>query len=66
MQWGFVYKSTKGSHIKYENKKAGRTAIVPHHANKDIPVSTIQKIIKQSGLSRDLFIKNKKKSGKKA
>ena len=57
VQWGFVYKSTKGSHFKYENKKAGRTVIVPSHAKRDIPVSTIQGIIKQSGLSRDLFIK---------
>ncbi len=57
MQWGFAFKSAKGSHMKYENKKAGKTVIVPKHANKDIPVSTIQRIIKQSGLSRNIFIK---------
>lgn len=52
---GFRYKSSKGSHIKYENPRAGRTVIVPKHSNKDIPVKTIQNIIKQSGLSKELF-----------
>ena len=60
MNSGFVYKSSKGSHVKYENKRAGRVVIVPRHGNKDIPVGTLQSIITRSGLSRELFIAENK------
>ncbi len=53
---GFVYKSARGSHFKYENKRAGRIAIVPNHGNKDIPVGTIKSIIEMSGISAEKFI----------
>ena len=57
---GFVLKSSKGSHFKYENKLTGRVVIVPRHGNKDIPVGTIQSIIRMSGVSRKLFANESK------
>ncbi|MDE0159469.1 MAG: type II toxin-antitoxin system HicA family toxin [Candidatus Dadabacteria bacterium] len=53
---GFVLKSSKGSHFKYENKRTGKTVIVPRHGNKDIPVGTLHAIISRSGLPRELFV----------
>ncbi len=58
---GFALKSSKGSHFKYENKKAGRTVIVPHHKGRDIPVGTIKSIIEQSGISIEQFTGEKTK-----
>ena len=58
---GFALKSSRGSHFKYENKKAGRTVIVPHHKGRDIPVGTIKSIIEQSGISIERFTDEKNK-----
>ena len=58
---GFAIKSSRGSHFKYENKKAGRTVIVPHHKGKDIPVGTIKSIIEMSGISAERFTGEKTK-----
>jgi predicted RNA binding protein YcfA (HicA-like mRNA interferase family) len=43
----------KGSHQKYRNK-AGRTVIVPADRNV-IPIGTLSSIIRQAGVSKELF-----------
>jgi predicted RNA binding protein YcfA (HicA-like mRNA interferase family) len=50
---GFAFVSQRGSHQKYRNA-TGRITIVPA-ARREIPVGTINSIIKQSGLDRALF-----------
>jgi predicted RNA binding protein YcfA (HicA-like mRNA interferase family) len=53
---GFVVSRQKGSHIIY--KHATRNNIVPvpmHGGNRPIPIGTFLAIIKQSGLSSELF-----------
>jgi predicted RNA binding protein YcfA (HicA-like mRNA interferase family) len=53
---GFVFKSKKGSHAKYV--KTGQVVIVPH-PKPYIPVGTFLSIVRQSGLSKDIFYKGK-------
>lgn len=50
---GFAFVSQKGSHQKYRNAE-GRVVIVPAE-RKEIPVGTMNSIIRQSGLGPDLF-----------
>ncbi len=50
----FTLKSTKGSHCKYVN--SNKTVIVPH-PKPEIPYGTFLSIIRQSGLSKNDFIK---------
>ena len=45
---GFVFKSQKGSHLKYE--KDGRTVIVPNHSSKGVEKGTYYNILRQAGL----------------
>lgn len=45
---GFILKSQKGSHMKFE--KAGRTVIVPNHGNKGVEKGTYCSILRQAGL----------------
>lgn len=47
-QEGFEKVSQKGSHIKLSNGK--RTAIVPSHGAKELPLGTLISIEKQSGI----------------
>jgi predicted RNA binding protein YcfA (HicA-like mRNA interferase family) len=49
---GFVKQSQKGSHQKF--CKDEKTVIVPA-PKKEIPIGTLQSIIKQAGLTRDDF-----------
>ncbi len=49
---GFVYKSQRGSHVKYV--KASLTVIVPH-PKKEIPHGTFRSILKQSDLKKEDF-----------
>ncbi|MBC8486316.1 MAG: type II toxin-antitoxin system HicA family toxin [Bacteroidetes bacterium] len=44
--------SQKGSHRKY--KKDKKTVIVPH-PKKEVPLGTFRSIVRQSGLSSDVF-----------
>lgn len=53
---GFVFVSQKGSHAKY--RKGPNTAIVPT-PRKEIPVGTLNSIIRQSGLDSKLFTDSK-------
>ena len=50
---GFTFVSQKGSHIKYRHAN-GRSAIVPA-GRKEMPRGTLASIVRQSGLSRELF-----------
>ena len=49
---GFIFISQRGSHAKF--RKGSATAIVPM-AKKEIPHGTLRSIIRQSGLSKNLF-----------
>jgi predicted RNA binding protein YcfA (HicA-like mRNA interferase family) len=53
---GFVFVSQRGSHAKY--RKGAYTVIVPS-PKKEIPLGTLRSIIRQSGLSEELFIGGK-------
>ncbi len=50
---GFEFVSKHGSHAKYRDA-TGHTVIIPH-PRKDIPVGTLRSMIRQSGLSNELF-----------
>ena len=45
---GFVFKSQKGSHIKFE--KDGRIVVVPYHGSKGVEKGTYYNILKQAGI----------------
>ncbi|KPQ32817.1 MAG: hypothetical protein HLUCCA11_20480 [Phormidesmis priestleyi Ana] len=47
---GFVEASQSGSHLKLFNAESRRTAIVPIHSSKVIPVGTLKSIEKQAGI----------------
>lgn len=49
---GFLVKSQRGSHIKFE--KNDIVVIVPNHGNKGIEKGTYHSILKQAGLSRKI------------
>ena len=50
---GFRFVSQRGSHAQYRDS-TGRTVIVPH-PRKSIPIGTLRSMIRQSGLSNELF-----------
>ncbi|MBR4582883.1 MAG: type II toxin-antitoxin system HicA family toxin [Bacteroidales bacterium] len=45
---GFVFKSQKGNHIKFE--KDGRIVVVPNHGSKGVEKGTYYNILKQAGI----------------
>jgi predicted RNA binding protein YcfA (HicA-like mRNA interferase family) len=47
---GFIEVSQTGSHLKLFNSETRRTAIVPIHSRKIIPMGTLKAIEKQAGL----------------
>ncbi|PZO47021.1 MAG: toxin HicA [Phormidesmis priestleyi] len=47
---GFVEASQSGSHLKLFNVETRRSAIVPIHSSKIIPIGTLKSIEKQSGV----------------
>ncbi len=49
LQLGFQEISQTGSHIKFFNLNTKRTAIVPFHQGKVLPIGTLKAIEKQSG-----------------
>lgn len=51
---GFVLNHTVGSHKQYVNTRTNAHVTVPFHS-KELPIGTLKSIIKQSGLSVDLF-----------
>jgi predicted RNA binding protein YcfA (HicA-like mRNA interferase family) len=47
---GFVEVSQTGSHLKLFNTETRRTAIVPIHSQKNIPIGTLKAIEKQADI----------------
>ncbi len=47
---GFVLKSQKGSHMKFE--KDGKIVIVPNHNSKGVEKGTYYSILRQAGLKK--------------
>ncbi|BAQ60628.1 hypothetical protein GM3708_1034 [Geminocystis sp. NIES-3708] len=50
---GFIEISQTGSHLKLFNYSTQRTAIVPIHQGKIIPIGTLKAIEEQSGIKFD-------------
>lgn len=48
---GFIEIGQTGSHLKLFNQQTRRTAIVPIHSKKIIPLGTLKAIEKQSGIT---------------
>jgi predicted RNA binding protein YcfA (HicA-like mRNA interferase family) len=47
---GFVLDRTKGSHRIYRNERTKRKVVIPFH-KKDLPIGTLQEILRQAGIS---------------
>ena len=45
---GFIFKSQKGSHLKFE--KDGTIVVVPNHSSKGIEKGTFHSILKEAGI----------------
>ena len=52
---GFVQIRQKGSHIIMQKRLENSTVTVPVPNHKEIRIGTLQSIIRQSGLSKELF-----------
>ncbi len=56
-KFGFAFRrSTGGTHEIWWNEQTRKTCVVPHH--KEIKTGTLKSIIRQSGLSKEEFLKN--------
>jgi predicted RNA binding protein YcfA (HicA-like mRNA interferase family) len=55
MQNGFIEVRQRGSHIIMQKRTEHSTITVPVPNHKEIKLGTLQSIIRQSGLSRNLF-----------
>ncbi|MCX6007965.1 MAG: type II toxin-antitoxin system HicA family toxin [Chloroflexi bacterium] len=51
----FVLVSQRGSHQKWHNPNTRKQVIVPFHKGKQLPLGTIESIIKGSGISKSQF-----------
>ena len=50
-KYGFIQISQTGSHLKLFNPQTQRTAIIPVHKGKMIPIGTLKAIETQSGIT---------------
>ena len=55
-QHGFIAIRQRGSHIVMQKKTESSTITVPVPNHKEIRIGTLQSIIRQSGLAKDVFI----------
>lgn len=53
---GYVIDRQKGSHIILYHPAKGKRLVIPMHV-KDLPKGTLLSIVKQSGLTREEFLK---------
>jgi len=53
---GFVIVRKRGSHVVMKHSD-GRITVIPVHAGEEIGTGLLMKIIKDTGLSRDEFLK---------
>jgi predicted RNA binding protein YcfA (HicA-like mRNA interferase family) len=58
LKFGFQLVSQRGSHQKYQ--KEGFTVIVPS-PKKEIPIGTFRSIVRQSGLTTEVFFEKTRK-----
>lgn len=54
-QHGFVEVRRRGSHVVMQRPEGGSTRTVPVPDHPELRIGTLQSIIRQSGLPRDLF-----------
>lgn len=54
---GFIEVRRRGSHIVMQKKTGTSTITVPVPDHKEIRIGTLQSIIRQSNLPKDIFIK---------
>lgn len=54
---GFEIVGRKGSHVRLKSKEGNKSFIVIVPDHKEIPPGTLKSIIRQSGLSEDVFRK---------
>jgi predicted RNA binding protein YcfA (HicA-like mRNA interferase family) len=54
-QNGFVQARQRGSHIVMQKRSADSTVTIPVPNHKEIRIGTLQSIIRQSGLPREIF-----------
>ncbi|HCB35650.1 MAG TPA: hypothetical protein DEP25_03350 [Candidatus Taylorbacteria bacterium] len=52
---GFSLRRVKGSHHIFTNDAKTKMVTIPVHSGKDLLPNTLRSIIRQSGLSEDLF-----------
>ena len=57
LQYGFVFVSQKGSHIKYRKRGTPTLTVIIPADRKQIPVGTFHSILRQSGLTKKDFEK---------
>jgi len=53
---GFVRARQKGSHLMMQRRTERGTTTVPVPLHRTVRIGTLQSIIRQSGLARDLFL----------
>ncbi|HLC75369.1 MAG TPA: type II toxin-antitoxin system HicA family toxin [Candidatus Nanoarchaeia archaeon] len=57
---GFSIRNQTGSHVQLvgiDNGGKKHLVTVPDHGNKEIPIGTLLSIIRQSGMTRDEFLR---------
>jgi len=54
-QNGFVQVRQRGSHIVMQKRTVNSTVTIPVPNHKEIRIGTLQSIIRQSGLPREIF-----------
>lgn len=50
---GFIIHRQRGSHVLLQHPETGATALVPVHGNRDLPLGTLQNILRRSGLTTE-------------
>lgn len=55
---GFIHHRTKGSHFHYKKttKERNFLVVVAFHGNKNIPIGTMNSIVRQSGVEKEKWI----------
>jgi predicted RNA binding protein YcfA (HicA-like mRNA interferase family) len=56
---GFILHRSSGSHFHYKKTGVNTSYLVTvaYHGNKDIPIGTINSIVRQSGIAKDQWVK---------
>lgn len=56
---GFVLHRSSGSHFHYKRQEDGKSFLVTvaYHGNKDIPIGTMNSIVRQSGITKESWKK---------